>query len=224
MIAPYSPEWWQARRGKITASRMFRALYGGPGGKNNLLDALEAELADDFVWPPENDAPPLKWGRDHEPKCRELIEIVYDVDVYEPGLMFHKDVPIIGATPDFAITKLYVEGLKPSSRTIAGEIKCPWKLKNHFKHVVGGLAANQDYVCQVQCQMLVMGTDEAWFVSYHPEATAGSKLYREVVEPDRALQDHMLVACVELERMLQSGSRFDNGPGVTRARGIPQLF
>jgi putative phage-type endonuclease len=213
VITPYSEEWWEARRGKITASRMMRALYGGPAGKNGLLDDLELELSPSYKRPKESDAPPLVWGRKQEPKCRALIELLYDVECYEPGLLFHPEVPIIGATPDYAVA---------TNPEIVGEIKCPWKLKNHFK-LMAGLYTNEDYVVQVQTQLLVMGLPVAWFTSYHPDAPEGQKLYRELVGPDLETHDKILTSCSELQRMLTSGSRY--GKGVTKnAAGIPQLF
>lgn len=218
MIAPLSPEWWEARRGKITSSRVRTAVNGTRDGKNALLDRLQAELEPGFQWPPEVDVKALRWGKEQEPKCRRLIEFMYDADAYEPGLRFHADVPILGSTPDYAIT----DKLAECAPHTVGEIKCPLLLKHHTKLSMG-LKYHRLYSTQVQCHMLVFGAGEAWFTSYHPAAPRGAKLYREIVKPQTGLQSHMLTSCDEMARMLQSGSRF--GRGVLKsATGVPQLF
>lgn len=216
MIAPLSPEWWEARRGKITSSRIRTAVNGTRDGKNALLDRLEAELQPGFMWPPEVNVPALRWGKEQEPKCRRLIDFMYDVDTYEPGLAFHPDVPILGATPDYCLA----QSVWPPP--VVGEIKCPLLLKHHTKLSMG-LKYHRLYSTQVQCHMLVFDADEAWFTSYHPDAPRGAQLYREIVQPQPGLQSHMLTSCDEMARMLKSGSRY--GKGVLRsATGVPQLF
>jgi hypothetical protein len=225
MIKPLSKEWWQARRGKITSSRMRTAIWGRPDGKNSLLNRLEAELQPDLVWPPEISTRALAWGKRHEPRCRSLIDFMFlSVDeriaLYDPGLLFHREVPIIGATPDYAISYQDSPDIAPH---VVGEIKCPMLLKHHDK-LRAGLRHHRQYLAQVQTHLLVTGAPVAWFTSYHPLAGPSQRLYREVVIANSQLHDVMLERCSEMASMLQSGRRFPKR-GVTKSMaGIPQVF
>lgn len=214
-IKPYSPEWWSARRGKITASkRLHTVLYGTLAAKNKMLDELDAELADGFTWPAEAQGAALSWGKDHETQARNLIEMMYDVKTYEPGFLCHPEVPILACTPDYAIV----------GQNITGEIKCPYKPENHQKLFLQGLQSNDKYVVQVQGQMLITGAGVGWFSSFDPRtATHSMRLSRETILPDDEMQTSMLYGCEKIASMLQSGSRFGTGR-VTTPSGVRRCF
>lgn len=211
-IVALSPEWWEARRGKITSSRMHTALRGRADGKNTLLGKLEYELSSDWQPPADLDLKALNWGKKYEPICIDLIGFMYDITTTNPGFLVSSECPIIGTTADW----MAEDGM------IAGEVKCPLMLKHHTKLSMG-LQYQRQYSSQVQCHLLVTGAMQAWFTSYHPKAPHGARLYREIVKPDREIHDKMLESCTELNRMLHSGSRF--GKGTTKSElGVPQLF
>jgi len=219
IIIPYSPEWWDARRGKITASsRLETVLYGTPAGKNSMLEDLQAELSDDWVWPPERHAPALSWGKDHEYEAKSLIEMMHGVKTFEPGFVMHKDVPILGGTPDYGVS---TDGGKTTE--ITGEIKCPYLQKNHTVLYLQGLKSNRKYETQVQGQMLLVGARQGWFSSYDPRANPTMRLSREVIEIDLNLHERMLMGCAKIEYMLQCGSRFGKGKTTTPS-GVRKIF
>jgi hypothetical protein len=204
---------------------MRTAIWGRVDGKNSLLDRLEAELQPDFKWPPEVSVRALEWGRQQEPKCRHLIDFMYNPPSHlnEPGLLFHREVPIIGATPDYIIYSDRHDFPNGPLETIVGEIKCPLLLKHHTK-LSAGLRFHRQYLAQVQTHLLVTGAAECWFTSYHPKAAPGARLYREIVPPNKAIHDLMLERCSQMERMLQSGSRFPRRGTTKSMAGVPQMF
>ncbi len=218
-IKPYSPEWWSARRGKITASkRLHTVLYGTLAAKNKMLDELDAELADGFTWPAEAQGAALSWGKDHETQARNLIEMMYDVKTYEPGFLCHPEVPILAATPDYGIS---TDGGKTTE--ITGEIKAPYLQKNHTVLYLQGLKSNRKYETQVQGQILVTGAHEGWFSSFDPRAPHPLRLSREIIQPDEKLHTQMLEGCVKIASMLKSDSRFGRGK-VTTPSGVRRCF
>lgn len=213
-IKPYSDLWWNSRRGKVTSSkRLYTVLYGTVAAKNNMLDDLEAELADDWVWPAEAQGAALSWGKDHETQARNLIELMHDVKTYEPGFLCHPDVPILACTPDYAIV----------GQNITGEIKCPYKPENHQKLFLQGLQSNDKYFVQVQGQMLITGAGVGWFSSFDPRATHAMRLSREIISPDVGIQARMIDCCAKIADMLKAGSRFGVGR-VTTTTGVRKCF
>jgi YqaJ-like viral recombinase domain len=228
MIAPYSDAWWLARVGKITASeRLFTAVYAGPRLKNNLLDELKRELQIGFVTrKPDNKF--QAHGRQHEPKARALVELMYGVHTVDAGLLTHPQCEILAATPDYVV-RSPPDGA-PSTWAgpiyVVGEIKCPFFLKNHFIYnlSLGDLeAANARYWVQVQGQLAITGAPIAWFSTYHPDAEPGYQFFNYQISPDVHMHARMLESCAELADMLQRDVRYGVGRTVDRDN-IPQLF
>jgi len=220
-VEPLSDEWFECRRGRITASeRMHVAVYGTRKAKNKMLDDLEFELKSGQDWNQSKFGESNKyteWGNKHEAEALRSVEFMFDVNAYQPGLLVHEAVPIIAVTPDFRVTKL------TGQLAVTGELKCPYYLRNHMKWVTDGVQANPVYATQVQTQLLVTGDPLAWFCSYHPDLPPGDQLHREVVEPDLALHELMLEKAQEIADMLLSGRRYGTGRTVA-ATGIPQIF
>jgi len=216
-VEPLSDEWFECRRGRITASeRMHVAVHGTKRAKNKMLGELEAELHPGWVHV-GSDSRYTAWGRQHEAEAIRNVEFMFDVSAYQPGLLVHEAVPIIAVTPDFRVTKF------TGQLAVTGELKCPYYLRNHMKWVTDGVQANPVYATQVQTQLLVTGDPLAWFCSYHPDLPPGDQLHREVVEPDLALHELMLEKAQEIADMLLSGRRYGTGRTVA-ATGIPQIF
>src|SRR5438132_6625026 len=66
LVEDLSDEWFECRRGRITASkRMEITLHGTKRAKNAMLDELEAELQDGWVRVPTSSRY-MEWGRNHE--------------------------------------------------------------------------------------------------------------------------------------------------------------
>ncbi len=217
-VEPLSDEWFECRRGRITASeRMHVAVHGTKKAKNKMLDELEAELQPGWVHVGSGSRY-TEWGHQHEDEARRNVAFMFDADLYEPGLLVEPRCPIIAVTPDFRVRAPVIE-----QWVATGELKCPYYLRNHMRLVTDGLRSNAVYATQVQTQMMVTRDPVSWFCSYHPDLPPGEQLYREIVEADTSLHNRMLEAASELSSMLLSGRRYGTGRTVA-ATGIPQIF
>ena len=211
-IEPLSEEWWQARRGRITASsRMKTALYGGIKAITRLLDNMEKELEDDFEWPKEFKGKYTEHGRRFEKQALDeyVMATTLEGDITDPGFIVHPDIQILGCTPDFY-----------QGDNITGQIKCPVMQDRHFQNVYTGI--NPAYVVQVNCEALVSNRGLIVYVSYWPKAEAEAQLYYTEIIPDKNLQKRMLVVSGEIQTHLEKGTR-PVDPNYTEL-GIPKIF
>lgn len=216
MIEPYSAEWWNARRGKITPSdRLHTILFGRVKTKNAMLDKMVWELSDQWERSEEIHTAGLDHGKRFESQAKAMIEFTYDVELQNPGLVQCESHPILVGTPDYVTT---FEG-----RGITGEIKCPLKPEVHQGFLYKGVIADKNYYTQVQGEMFLTGHTEAWFHSYSPDQPAASKLSRDVVLQDAALFARIREELDRFTDMLKTGRRFAEGKTTTLS-GIPQLF
>ena len=86
-----SPEWFAARLGRVTASRVADIIAKGRSGgmsalRESYMDELIAErftgkTAEGFV----NDA--MRWGTQNEAAARSLYEFLRDVEVEQVGII-----------------------------------------------------------------------------------------------------------------------------------------
>jgi YqaJ-like viral recombinase domain len=100
-----SPEWFAARLGRVTASRVSAVLSKGrngglPATRNAYMDDLIAErllgcqIGSDFT----NDA--MQWGTEAESAARTMYSLMMDVDVEQVGFIEHPTIPMAGASLD----------------------------------------------------------------------------------------------------------------------------
>lgn len=167
MIIQGSPEWFDARRGKVTASRvadvMAKTKTGYSASRANymaelLCERLTGTTAAGFT----NDA--MRWGTETEPQARAAYAFLHDVDVVEVGFVDHPVIGSSGASPD---------GLVGSGGMV--EIKCP-NTSTHLDTLLGA-PIKGSYVTQMQWQMAC--TDRAWcdFVSFDPRLPESMRLF-----------------------------------------------
>lgn len=153
----HTDEWWLARRGKITASRMRIVMDGGVRAWQTLADRLSAErLMEGMPKEPEVFAPALKHGIRWEPIARTNAELHLDADFALCGFVPHPTFDFIGASPD---GRWY-------GRPV--EVKCPYNLQKHME-VYRTQEMPAEHMPQVQCQIEVCEADSGIFVSYSPE-------------------------------------------------------
>lgn len=160
IIAPNTPEWFAARRGLLTASRMADAMAvskkdGKPlKGRTDLIVKLAAErltgtAEDNYV----NAA--MQWGIDNEAGAADAYEVVTGRLVSEAGLVMHPTISGFGATPDrFVGTDGQLE------------IKCP-NSTTHMLYLMNGVLPDE-YAPQVYTQLACTGRAWCDFVSYDP--------------------------------------------------------
>ena len=153
-----SDEWFQARLGKVTASRiadlMARTKSGYSTSRANYTAELIAErltgIKGDFY---QNAA--MQWGTEQEPHARAAYEILKGVLVNEVGFVPHPTISDSGASPDGLVEE---DGLV--------EIKCPFTA-THLDFLTTGNVPEK-YNLQMHWQMACTGRAWCDYVSYDP--------------------------------------------------------
>lgn len=185
-----SPEWFQSRRGRITASkRAGIVLQGTPENWRLLRQELIHEMSAD--WEHEDiDSVPMKWGRDHE---REALDAIQEAlgELTEPGLVLHPDFDFAGATPD---------GLVGSGITV--QVKCPYQSKNHIQTLIDSRMKSEYYI-QVQFEAFVTGRPIIIFATYDPRQSAARRLGMIDVPVNENMQNKFADRLEEFRKYLE---------------------
>jgi len=174
MIIQGSTEWFAARLGKVTASRVADVIAKTKSGYSTSRANYAAELicerltgcpAASFT----NGA--MQWGLDQEPYARAAYAAKTGADVYEVGFVDHPEVAMSGASPDGYVGD---DGLV--------EIKCPMTA-THLDTLDSGVIPTK-YLTQMAWQMACAGRDWCDFVSYDPRLPEPMRLFVKRVERD----------------------------------------
>jgi putative phage-type endonuclease len=150
-------EWFAARIGKVTASRVADVIAKtksgyGAGRANYLADLVVERLTGQKAQGFSNAA--MEWGTQTEPQARAAYSAKTGIMVEEVGFIDHPTVAMSGASPDgFA-----EEGLI--------EVKCP-NTATHLEYVLAELPPLK-YFTQMQWQMACTGRPWCDFVSFDP--------------------------------------------------------
>ena len=174
MIEQGSPEWFEQRRGKVTASRiadiMAKTKSGPSASRVNyaaeiIAERLTGKVADGF------DTPAMRWGRECEPLARSAYEAISGEIVELVPMIDHPSIEMAGASPDGMVGD---QGLV--------EIKCP-KTATHINTILTGQVEKR-YVYQMQWQMACTGRAWCDFVSFDPQLGPEMQMYVTRVERD----------------------------------------
>jgi len=174
-------EWFAARCGKVTASRVADIIAKTKTGFSTSRDNYMAQLVCERMTgkPAEsfsNSA--MQWGTDTEPFARAAYEAKVDILVSEVGFIDHPWITMSGASPD----GLAGDGLV--------EIKCP----NTATHIATLLDQKvpEKYITQMMWQMAC--TERPWcdFVSFDPRLPEKHQLFIK-----RINYDHEMVNLLE---------------------------
>jgi putative phage-type endonuclease len=167
-----SEEWFAARCGKVTASRVAdiiaKTKTGYSASRENYLAQLVCERmtgkpAESY----SNSA--MQWGTDQEPFARAAYEAVKDVLVQEVGFVVHPTIEGAGASPDGLVGEFGLVELKaPNTAT---HIQTLLDQKVPEKHNI-----------QMQWQMCTTGRQWCDFVSFDPRMEEGLQLFIKRVE------------------------------------------
>lgn len=154
-----TPEWHQARAGKVTASVVSKIgkLDKITEGEFKLGCKLSGEKYTGFVVPTfQNHA--MQHGHEYEPVAANIYEAITDFDVRKVG--FVEVDEYFGISPD----RLVYEG-----ENIVGacEIKCPETLEGHVA-VILTRQIPDEHMDQLLTQMYALQVDWIDFVSFHP--------------------------------------------------------
>jgi len=164
-----SEEWFQLRKGRITASDFDKILT--PTGllsksSQKYLQKLVREcVCDDPMQFIGNKY--TEWGCVMEDEARQHFSEVMGLDVVEVGFVNRADNAPIGCSPDGLIVDVNSENMVSSSVYLGGlEIKCP-QVDKHVDHLLGGVMPDE-HKLQVHGSMAVTGLPYWYFMSYFP--------------------------------------------------------
>lgn len=186
IIVQLSPEWFAARLGCVTASRIKDVMARTKGGgyaadRDKYMAELLTERLTETRGPERFVNASMQWGNEKEPEARMLYEVTYDVAVVQVGFIKHPTLAFCGASPD---------GLVDEDGSL--EIKCP-ESHNHIETLLSGTIAGK-YVYQMQWQMRCANRKWCDFVSYDPRLPPRMQLFCKRVQ-----RDDTLIASVEKE-------------------------
>lgn len=163
-----SDEWFQARLGKVTASRidslMARTKSGYSTSRANYMAELVCERMTGQPYETYQNAAMLR-GIDLEPEALAQYCFQTDDPVDLVGFVNHPTITMAGASPDAYVGK---EGLC--------EIKCPAAPGVHMETLMTGVI-DLKYMRQMAFQMACTGRSFCDFVSWDPRWPSGMQLW-----------------------------------------------
>lgn len=170
-------EWFAARLGKVTASRIAdlrkKTQKGWAASRAAYMADLIAErLSGEHI--PGGTGAARRWGQEIEPEAKRAYEFYRDAEIEEVGFLPHPTIADAGASPD---------GLVGENGLV--EFKCPTVL-THLETLETDAIA-PEYLQQMQWQMACTGRQWCDFASYDPRYPESMKLYVQRVKRDDEL-------------------------------------
>ena len=175
-------EWFAARLGKVTASRVADVLAKIKSGESASRKNYKMELVVQRLTGKQGESftnAAMEWGTEQEPFARMAYEAHTGTFVKEEGFVDHPTIEGFGCSPDGIVG----EGLI--------EIKCP-NTANHIETVLENKVPSK-YIPQMQCQMACTGAKWCDFVSFDPRVPEDLQLFVVRVERDQEYIDAMEV-------------------------------
>ena len=167
-------DWFAARLGKVTASRVADILAKTKSGYSASRDNYMAQLICERLTNTQAESftnAAMQWGTEQEPFARAAYEVAKGVLVEEEGFVPHPVITMAGASPDGLIGD---DGLV--------EIKCP-NTATHIETLLNQ-AVPAKYITQMQFQMACTGRKWCDFVSFDPRMPEKTRLFIKRVERD----------------------------------------
>jgi putative phage-type endonuclease len=171
-----SPEWFAARKGRITGSMVGAALGLDPNTSRDeamrrMVRAYQG-LPSEFVG---NIA--TTWGTNHEEEAREAFEYDQGINVIPASFVIHSEYEWLGASPDGYVRDYALL-----------EIKCPFGLRDKPKPAPFKSIKDQPhYYAQIQIQLFCTDRISCYFWQWTPN---DQKL--EIVDVDHGWIDENL--------------------------------
>ncbi|EAA9526695.1 YqaJ viral recombinase family protein [Salmonella enterica] len=199
MMEQRSPEWFAARCGKVTASRLYdvmaRTKSGYAASRQNYMAEL---ICQRLTGKPEEgftNAAMMR-GTELEPVAREMYALnEFDAVISEVGLIDHPTIAGFAASPDGIVND---DGLI--------EIKCPntW---THLQTLKTGVPKRQ-YLLQMHAQMMCTGRKWCDFVSFDDRLPPELAYFKTRINFDEVLAEEIEQEVVkfltELETEIQN--------------------
>jgi len=189
-------EWFAARLGKVTASKVADVIAKTKSGYSTSRENYMTQLICERLTGKKQESfsnAAMDWGTETEPLARAAYEAFKDVLVDEVGIIDHPFLPMCAASPD---------GLVSDDGMV--EIKCP-NTATHFDTLLAGKMPTK-YMPQVQWQMAC--ANRLWndFVSFDPRAPEGLQLFITRIERDDKyianLENEVHLFLTELEQRI----------------------
>ena len=191
-------EWFKARLGKVTASRVSDVLAKIKTGEAAVRRNYKMQLATERLTGQKTDSytnQAMQDGIDREDTARQIYEIVRDIKVEQVGFIDHPAIKMAGASPD---------GLLPDNGVL--EIKCPIETTHTTNLLERKLPSR--YISQVQWQIACTGADYANFVSYNPNFEPKLQLMYVAVERDdeyiEMLEEEVSIFLLEVDEVINT--------------------
>ena len=201
-----TPEWFAARLGNVTASRVADVIAktksGYSASRENYMAQLICERMTNTVAESYSNAA-MQWGTETEPLARAAYESYADVLVDQIGYVPHPTIERAGASPD---------GLVGIDSLL--EIKCP-NSSTHIDTLINEQVPSK-YITQMQWQMACTGRVWCDFVSFDPRLPDGLQLFVKRVERDAEyiamLEQEVIKFLNELdEKIFKLNERLNHG-------------
>jgi putative phage-type endonuclease len=184
MIEQRSDAWFEARIGKVTASRVADVLAKTKTGYSATRDNYMAQLVCERLTGQKGESftnAAMQWGTETEPLARISYEVSRNVLVDEVGFVPHPTIEMAGASPDGLVGD---DGLL--------EIKCP-NTATHIETLLSQTVPGK-YNTQMQFQMACTGRSWCDFVSFDNRLPAELQLFVK-----RVPRDNMYIRLMEEE-------------------------
>ena len=169
-----SPEWFAARCGKVTASRIAdlraKTKSGWGASRDKYMAQIVVERITGTVAPSFQNAA-MQHGTDTEPQARAAYEFEQDATVVEVGFVDHPFIPMAGASPDGLVGD---DGLL--------EIKCP-ESHTHLDTLLSEKIPEK-YIQQMLWQMACTKKRFCDFVSFDPRMPPHLQFWCKRVDAD----------------------------------------
>jgi putative phage-type endonuclease len=178
-------EWFQARAGKTTASRIADLINKTAKGayaatreayaKQLVVERLTGKSAEKYT------SKEMRWGTETEAEARAAYVFNRAAVVEEVGFILHPSIADCGASPD---------GLSDDDGLL--EIKCP-KTETHIETLLRQ-EVPEEYIPQMQWQMACTGRAWCDFVSFDPRVEEYLRFFCKRVQ-----RDDVFIATLERE-------------------------
>lgn len=167
-----SEEWFQARLGKVTGSRITDVMNKGAGRRAYMTQLVQERLLGKPHKIPETHA--MRRGKELEPFARVEYEVREKHRVTTVGFAPHPEIEMSGASPD---------GLIGKNGNL--EIKCPL----HHNHIDKLLTKSVAWDHRLQMQFTMACTGAKWcdYVVYDPDWPPALQIIVIRVRRDKAL-------------------------------------
>ena len=184
MIEQRSDAWFEARIGKVTASRVADVIAKTKTGYSATRDNYMAQLVCERLTGQKGDSftnAAMQHGTETEPLARISYEVAQNVLVDEVGFVPHPTIEMAGASPDGLVND---DGLL--------EIKCP-NTATHIETLLSQTVPGK-YNTQMQFQMACTGRQWCDFVSFDNRLPQELQLFVK-----RVPRDNVFIRLIEGE-------------------------